>query len=246
MIIVRANARNATYISDDLITSGSVGIPVTFVLSEDFDGLSCIAVFEGSGDSIDVALMGDSCVVPHEVLATAGGYLRIGIYARNSEGTIVIPTVWAGSRMILQGTVPSEVDPSEPTPDWTAQVQAAAAEALANSEEALASASEARTAAITAQDSASASAAAAASSASDAANSATTAAASASEAAQSASEAESSASSAYTSAERAEQAANNAGYMDIEMVEGRLIYTRTDAVDVTFELDDGHLLMEVI
>ena len=51
---------------------------------------------------------------------------------------------------------------------------------------------------------------------------------------------------AYTSAERAEQAANNAGYMDIEMVEGRLIYTRTDAVDVTFELDDGHLLMEVI
>lgn len=239
MITVTANARNAMYVSDDLITSGSVGIPVTFNLSEDFDGLSCIAVFEGSGVSIDVALMDDNCVVPHEVLATAGGYLRIGIYARNSEGTIVIPTVWASAKMILQGTVPSEVDPSEPTPDWTAQVQAAAAEALANSEEALASASEAKTAAITAQDSASAAAAAAA-------NSATTAVASASEAAQSASEAASSSSSAYTSAERAEQAANNAGYMDIEMVEGRLIYTRTDAVGVTFELDDGHLLMEVI
>lgn len=130
MIIVRANARNATYISDDLITSGSVGIPVTFNLSEDFDGLSCIAVFEGSGVSIDVALMGNTCVVPHEVLATAGGYLRIGIYAANSEGTIVIPTVWAGSKMILQGTTPSEVDPSEPTPSWVAQVQEAAAEAL--------------------------------------------------------------------------------------------------------------------
>lgn len=130
MIIVRANARNATYISDDLITSGSVGIPVTFNLSENFDGLSCIAVFEGSGVSIDVALMGNTCVVPHEVLATAGGYLRIGIYAANSEGTIVIPTVWAGSKMILQGTEPSEVDPSEPTPSWAAQVQEAAAEAL--------------------------------------------------------------------------------------------------------------------
>lgn len=130
MIIVRANARNATYISDDLITSGSVGIPVTFNLSEDFDGLSCIAVFEGSGASIDVALMGDSCVVPHEVVATAGGYLRIGVYASNSAGTIVIPTVWAGSKMILQGAEPSEVDPSEPTPSWVAQVQEAAAEAL--------------------------------------------------------------------------------------------------------------------
>lgn len=130
MIIVRANARNTTYISDDLITSGSVGIPVTFNLSEDFDGLSAIAVFEGSGVRIDVALMGNTCVVPHEVVATAGGYLRIGIYASNSAGTIVIPTVWAGSKMILPGTTPSEVDPSEPTPSWAAQVQEAAAEAL--------------------------------------------------------------------------------------------------------------------
>lgn len=130
MIIVRANARNATYISDDLITSGSVGIPIEFALSDDYDGLSAIAVFEGSGVKRDVALMGNSCVVPHEVVATAGGYLRIGIYASNSEGTIVIPTVWAGSKMILQGAQPSEVDPSEPTPSWVAQVQAAAAEAL--------------------------------------------------------------------------------------------------------------------
>ena len=158
MIIVRANARNATYISDDLITSGSVGIPVTFNLSKDFDGLSCIAVFEGSEASIDVALMGNTCVVPHEVLATAGGYLRIGIYAANSEGTIVIPTVWAGSKMILQGTTPSEVDPSEPTPSWVAQVQEAAAEALENSEEAIEIAGGAEAAAADARQSASAAA----------------------------------------------------------------------------------------
>jgi len=130
MITVTVNARDAIYVSDDLITSGSVGIPVTFNLSEEFDGLSAIAVFEGSGVRIDVALMGNTCVVPHEVVATAGGYLRIGIYASNSAGTIVIPTVWAGSKMILQGATPSEVDPSEPTPSWVAQVQEAAAEAL--------------------------------------------------------------------------------------------------------------------
>lgn len=55
-----------------------------------------------------------------------------------------------------------------------------------------------------------------------------------------------SASEAYTSAERAEQAATTAGYLDVEIVNGRLIYTRTDAVDVDFELENGRLLMEVI
>lgn len=55
-----------------------------------------------------------------------------------------------------------------------------------------------------------------------------------------------SASEAYTSAERAEQAATTAGYLDVEIANGRLIYTRTDAVDVDFELENGRLLMEVI
>lgn len=62
----------------------------------------------------------------------------------------------------------------------------------------------------------------------------------------SASSASSSAAAAYADAERAEQAATTAGYLDVEIVDGRLIYTRTDAVDVDFELENGHLLMEVI
>lgn len=131
MITVTANARNAVYTSDDLITSGSIGIPVRFELSADFDGLSCIAVFQGSGESIDVALTASrECVVPHEVVAISGGYLRIGVYGRNGDGTIAIPTVWAEAKRILKGAVPSGVDPSEPTPDWTAQVQQMATEAL--------------------------------------------------------------------------------------------------------------------
>ena len=131
MITVKANARKASYTSDDLITSGSIGIPVRFALSADFDGLANIAVFQGSGVSIDVALTASrECVVPHEVVAIAGGYLRIGVYGRNGDGTIAIPTVWAEAKRILQGTEPSEVDPAVPTPDWTAQVQQQAAEAL--------------------------------------------------------------------------------------------------------------------
>lgn len=55
-----------------------------------------------------------------------------------------------------------------------------------------------------------------------------------------------SAQSAYADAERAEQSANTAGYLDVEIVDGRLIYTRTDAVDVDFALNNGRLIMEAI
>ena len=68
-----------------------------------------------------------------------------------------------------------------------------------------------------------------------------------SDAANSASDAADSASDAERSAERAEQAAASAGYLDVEIdANGHLIYTRTDAVDVDFELVDGHLIMEVV
>ena len=97
----------------------------------------------------------------------------------------------------------------------------------------------ARTAAETAEDNAEASATAAAQSEANAAGSASTA----STAATSAS---ASAASAATNADRAEQAANTAGYLDVEIVDGRLIYTRTDAVDVDFTLNNGRLIMEAI
>ncbi len=59
-------------------------------------------------------------------------------------------------------------------------------------------------------------------------------------------DADASAQSAKEDADRAEQAANNAGYIDVEIVDGRLIYTRTDAVDVDFALNNGRLIMEAI
>jgi type IV secretory pathway VirB10-like protein len=79
-----------------------------------------------------------------------------------------------------------------------------------------------------------------------AAQSETNAASSASAANSAATSAGASAASAYADAERAEQAANNAGYLDVEIVDGRLIYTRTDAVDVDFSLNNGRLIMEAI
>lgn len=123
----------------------------------------------------------------------------------------------------------------EQTGEDVADAAASAAAALAS--EQAAAASEINAAAS--ESAAASNAAAAATSASAAAQSERNAAASEANAALSALEA-------YTSAERAEQAATTAGYLDVEIVNGRLIYTRTDAVDVDFELENGRLLMEVI
>ena len=115
------------------------------------------------------------------------------------------------------------------------------------------SAESAKTAAESARDTAGeyandaeSSAASASTSASQASASATASAESAEQAAQSEQAANTSANNASRDADRAEQAANNAGYLDVEIVDGRLIYTRTDAVDVDFSLNNGRLIMEAV
>lgn len=140
MILFKANGRCAAAVSDEKITSGSVGIEVTFQLSEVYDDLAALAVFRGSGAEVSVILPEPVCTVPPEVLAEPGGNLLIGVYARDGEGTIAVPTVWANVGPILGGATPDLPD-TPPTPDWTGQVELALAEAVEKSEEALEKAS---------------------------------------------------------------------------------------------------------
>lgn len=69
----------------------------------------------------------------------------------------------------------------------------------------------------------------------------------ASEAAQSAQRsAESARDTAIDAADRAEQGAANAGFVTFEIdASGHLIYTRMDIVDIDFEIENGHLFVEV-
>lgn len=78
-----------------------------------------------------------------------------------------------------------------------------------------------------------------------AAGSASTASTKAAEATESARTASAKAGEAIDAAGRAEQSAHNAGYMEMKIENGRLIYYRTDNVSVDFALADGHLVMEV-
>lgn len=134
MIQVEVNDREALSKSPWPLTSGSVGLPVSFHFSEDWEGLSAVAVFRGSGTAADAVLTDGCCTVPTQVLTEAGSSLHIGVYGQSQDGTRVIPTVWAEPLRIEQGAAPSGFDPAAPSPSWSAQVQAAAAAALAKAE----------------------------------------------------------------------------------------------------------------
>lgn len=134
MITIHANATKAWAHTTAPLTTGSVGTPVRVVLSHDFDGLASVVCFRAGDAAYDVPCAAE-LTVPHECLAVAGETLQVGVYGALPDGTVVIPTVWASVATVRVGVEPSEVDPSEPTPSWAAQVQLIAqnAESIAQS-----------------------------------------------------------------------------------------------------------------
>ena len=129
MITVKVDARNATPIKKELVTTGSIGIPVKFLFSADWNGLGKTAVFSDGTVTKDVVLTTNECVIPHECLVTEGALLTLGIYGTNGDD-VVIPTIECPLARINQGTEPSD-DPSiEPTPSAVNQILAAAQNAV--------------------------------------------------------------------------------------------------------------------
>lgn len=129
MIIFNATSRRAACLSDDAITTGSVGMEVRFRCSDEWNGLARVAVFKGSGVQIDVALTGDSCTVPPEVLAKSVGDLHIGLYGTDGSGHLVIPTVYANAGRIQRGAEPSGIEPTPETQTLIDQLLSAAQQA---------------------------------------------------------------------------------------------------------------------
>ena len=119
---------------DGKITTGSVGLPVNVILSEDFDGLATTVCFEAADSKADVVYTGKRIPVPPQCLTHAGGTLLIGVYAEDDEGNTVIPTIWASAGTISKGAKPSGYDPADPAPSWAAQVQKLAADAVTKAE----------------------------------------------------------------------------------------------------------------
>lgn len=108
------------------VTSGSAEVyHVRFQFSEDWDGLTRTAVFQGGGKKVSV-LLDDSgqCSVPWEALAASGGYLSAGVCGTGADGTVVLPTVWASLGFIQEGAR-AVVEAQPPTPDlWEQKLSA--------------------------------------------------------------------------------------------------------------------------
>lgn len=143
MIKIYANKRAASCLTDDELTTGSVGLLVQFAFSEEWEGLGKTAVFRGSDTAVDVLISGDVCMVPPEVLTTPGGDLTIGVYGTDGTGDLVIPTVYAYAGRIQRGAEPSGVNPEPPTPSLVDQILAATAAAQSAAQAAQSAAEEA-------------------------------------------------------------------------------------------------------
>lgn len=127
-IKLTVNGARARATMNGILTSGSVGIPVTIQYDSTWDGLTknlvCASGTWGpTGNSRTIMGIDTAAVVAHEVM-TANNRLYLGIEGRNADGTLVIPTVWAYCGPIFPGA-DSSADPSaDPTlPIW-AQLQA--------------------------------------------------------------------------------------------------------------------------
>ena len=212
--------------------SGQIDLP------EAFEAHFCC-----EGDPTTVTQIGQNGLVevPYEYMETGRTVLCfIFLHDSSTDGrtmyTIRIP--------IVRRPRPTDLEPTPVQQDAIAEALVALNNAIvrtdASADAAAESAESASTSATTAVESAQ-SAQASATSASQSADSASQ---SATSARQSATSASASAVSAERDADRAEMAAMGSGYFDVEIVDGRLIYTRTDNVDVDFAIVDGHLVME--
>ena len=123
MILIDVNGANAIVRKQDTLTSGMVGATVVFRFGEDWNSLAKTAVFRAGNVTKDAVVEDSMSEIPHEVLATHGYALEIGVYGTAGNGAVVIPTVWAKTNPIKYGADPSgdeSLDPSLPV--W-AQMQ---------------------------------------------------------------------------------------------------------------------------
>lgn len=255
--IIKAYIGAGTYSTTDPITQGDYG----YILQ--IEGAELPAMYRvdfsnnrHEGEALTVYGNEDGAEVPEELIATGKDIFAFYYYIEENFGktayTWKIPNdtrAKYGDRTptpTQQDSIDQLIVRSNEAVTSAEQSASAAGQSAQNASQDANRAELARDDAQTYANNASASATSASESASASANSATASAQSASQAAQDRIDADRYATASAQSADRAEQAANTAGYLDVEIVDGRLIYTRTDAVDVDFALDDGRLIMEAI
>lgn len=119
-ITLRIIKTSVAVVNAGTLTSGMVGVPVTFAFDDSWNGLVKTAVFRGGDVTRDCLLDGTlTTTVPAECLAVSGVPLKIGVEGRTTDGEIVIPTVWGFVGKVLEGAQPGGDPGAEPeNPVW--------------------------------------------------------------------------------------------------------------------------------
>lgn len=118
MFSLRAQKNKLTVLEREPLTSGSVEVyTARFEFSPDWDGMARTAVFQAGGETRSMALDDRGlCTIPWEVLQKPNVVLRAGVYGER-DGTVVLPTIWAGLGTILEGVPANGEGARPPTPD---------------------------------------------------------------------------------------------------------------------------------
>jgi len=147
MIKIAVETRQAVMEETELITTGSVGIQVQFQFSEDWEGLTRVAVFR-AGDSSDWYDMildeTNICVIPWEILTAEfeGEPVFIGVEGTDRQtNKVVVPTIWISAGAVKPGVHSGNAESADPTPSQWSQIRDLAAQAEASAEAAQAAAS---------------------------------------------------------------------------------------------------------
>lgn len=142
MFLVAANTRQALVGQKEWITTGSSGIQVQFLFSDDWEGLSKFAVFRNAEieeSKIPIALPASGLTeLPAENCAAeyVDEKVYVGVYGSDGLGHIIIPTIWVSLGVLKEGAAYEGMDPPQPTPDMWAQILAIAQNAGAENAEA--------------------------------------------------------------------------------------------------------------
>lgn len=130
MFILQATKNCLICQERELLTSGSVNVnKAQFSFSADWDGLNRTAVFQAGDTAIEVALtQTNTCYIPWEVLKSARRMCYAGVYGKDADGNVVLPTIWASLGEIRCGTTRGK-NQQPPTPDMYDQLKAIADQA---------------------------------------------------------------------------------------------------------------------
>lgn len=114
-IFIEVNGSSISAKSDGKIVSGTVGLPVSIEYDNSWSNLSKTAFFRFGNQIRKRESVETDTTVPWEILRNHGKPLEIGIEGKDSDGNIVVPTVWCVVSTVYQGA--SGDIPAAPNPD---------------------------------------------------------------------------------------------------------------------------------